>query len=262
MHTASQVWFGSFGAAQGGADVDPRTLLDWGVQDRLGIVVREPFGALGAGLLISLATAAFYDQAGRDRRNREIYPEIYLFHVGQRWGDHSPFDFWPERKEVCVAADPVAVLSAINAHGITHLAVPDGTPGALPPIHREPQAARDRIRQCYAYAADGAAPGGNLVLTTGDTAIIANYASTLQPELWLPEVEAGVAEGLREGREDLPFRELERIVSNTHARWHEVARDSATYAAAKVRIESATCDSLISETYRTISVDRALMLLR
>lgn len=261
MHTASQVWFESFAAAQDGTAIDARQVLDWGPRDRFGIVVREPFGALGAGLLISLATAAFYDQAGCNRRSRELYPEIYLFHVGQCWGDHSPFDFWPERKELSVEADPVAVLSAINGHGITHLAVPDGTPGPLPAMYREPEAARDQIKQCFAYAASGTVPGSDVKLSTHDARVLANFANTLQPELWLPEVERCVAEGRKQGLSDLAFRELERVVGYTHERWHEVPRDSSAYIAAKARIDGATRDGSISETYRRISTDAALALL-
>ena len=60
-----------------------------------------------------------------------VYPEIYLFHIGGPHGDFSYFDFWPPRKEVQVAASqPVSLLEAINAHGITRLAMPLGDIGA------------------------------------------------------------------------------------------------------------------------------------
>ncbi len=261
MHTASQAWFESFTAAQDGTLIDPRAVLDWGAQDRFGIVVREPFGALGAGLLISLVTAAFYDQPGRNRRNRDLYPEIYLFHASQRWGDHSPFDFWPERKEIEITDDPVAILSAVNTHGITHLALPDGTHGTIPETYREPEAARDRIRQAFAYAACGDVPGGDLTLTSSDAGIISNFANTLRPELWLPEVERAVTEGRSKGQSDIPFRELERIVDYTRERWHEVPRESAAYLAASDRIAAANRKGSISESYRRISIDMALGLL-
>ncbi len=261
MHTAAQVWFERFEAAIGNEPADPRAVLDWGPIDRFGIVVRAPFGTLGAGLLVSLATAAFYDVAGKDRRNHDLYPEIYLFHVGQRWGDHSPFDFWPERKEICVEADPAALISAINAQGITHLAVPDGVPGSIPGVHREPDAARDRMRQCFAYDAAGTVADGDLTLTTRDPAILANYASTLQPERWLPEIERSVIEGRSQGLADPAFRELERIVDYTHERWNEVARDGTDYRAALARVDAALQMGMISERYRRISVDTALALL-
>ena len=69
-----------------------------------------------------------------------IYPEIYLFHVGGRHGDHSPYDFWPARKEVFVDADPREVLDQINDKGITRLAVPDGS---AVPADASAQGARD-----------------------------------------------------------------------------------------------------------------------
>lgn len=258
MHTASEIWNDAFTAHLGGAPVDPSGLLDWQPHDRFGIVVHEPFGALGAGLLISLVIAAFYDAAGRDRRHSGLYPEIYLFHVGRRWGDHSAFDFWPERKEMVVPADPAKVLEAINAAGITHLAVPDGPVRPCQHIHREPQSALDRIRQCYAYAASGVAAGADVVIGTGNSAVMANYGSALQPEFWFGEVEqaaAGLAPTTPEAIE------LIRVVAHTKERWNEVSREDPSYLAQRRRADDARAAGRMSEGYRRITVGAAIEML-
>lgn len=258
MHTASQIWFGAFTVHADDGSVEPASLLDWQAPDRFGIVVREPFGALGAGLLISLAIAAFYDVPGRDRRKRDLYPEIYLFHVGQRWGDHSSFDFWPERKEMVVADDPAAVLQAINASGITHLAVPDGPLRPCRHVHREPDAARDRIRACFAYAAGGSVVDADLIVDTDDDGLLANYDYALQPELWLPQVEQAVVGKVPTTPDEF---DLARVVAHTHERWNEVARDDPHYLAMRRRIADARSAGTMRESYRRIDVEAALQML-
>jgi hypothetical protein len=83
------------------------------------------WAAFGASLLLQLAIAKFYEVRPERRAGTPVYPEIYLFHVGGPHGDFSYFDFWPPRKEVQVAAaEPVALLEAVNAHAITRLAMP------------------------------------------------------------------------------------------------------------------------------------------
>ena len=171
-----------------GVEAAPADLLNFGELDRFGIVATEPYGALGAGLLISLATAAFYDVPGKQRRSSTLYPEIYIFHVGGPWGSHSSFDFWPERKEVFVAADPADALRAINQCGITHLAVPDGPGRDIAHAYREPEIACDRIRQSYAYTASGVTGNADTVIRTTASGILWNYQAALAPELYLDDM--------------------------------------------------------------------------
>src|ERR1700733_10893262 len=136
MHTARQLGVSLFSVRRNGTSATRDDLLpDWTPFDRLGVVVTEPFGALGASHLIQLAITAFYDirpsrRAGRvdGHDPKAIYPEIFLFHIDDAHGDHSMFDFWPARKEVLVDADPRLVLDAINDRAITRLAVPHSDP--------------------------------------------------------------------------------------------------------------------------------------
>jgi hypothetical protein len=121
MHVAEQLFVEAFDVRIGGEPVSPEAIFpDWSLLDRFGIVVTEPLGGLGASLLLQLAIANFYAVRPDRRASVPVYPEVYLFHVGGPHGDFSYFDFWPPRKEVrLTASQPLSLLEAINAHGIT-----------------------------------------------------------------------------------------------------------------------------------------------
>jgi hypothetical protein len=123
-------------------------------RDRLGVVVREPGGGLGASTLILAAITTFYDIQRERGEDFFIYPDYFLFHVGQSHGDHGMLDIWPRHKEVIVPDDPEDLLRAINDRGITRLLVPDGVPGE-PEFERQTRASATRIVSCLAYAPHG-----------------------------------------------------------------------------------------------------------
>ena len=170
MHTAFDVKKRMFRVTSGGREIDPYELLDWSERDRLGVLIDRPVGALGAGLMILLAASAFYDVVGKKRRQRPIYPEIYLFHVGGPWGVFTNFDFWPDHKEIFLPSDPVEVLSAVNNRGITHLLVVNQMSAVAEHRFKEPEAALDRLKRCWAYEPAGSVVDGDVVITTSGMA--------------------------------------------------------------------------------------------
>lgn len=130
MHTADLMKTREFTFSRGGEPAGFHDLLPgFTAQDRLGIVALEPGDALKAAPVLLAAAGAFYE----DLRSREsgfyLYPDFFVFHVGGLKGRHSPFDVWPESKEVIVRPDPQALLAAINDRGVTRLVLPNG-PGA------------------------------------------------------------------------------------------------------------------------------------
>jgi hypothetical protein len=191
MHTARQLDRSHFAIRVAGKDADRDAVLpDWGRLDRLGVVITEPFGAVGASHLIQLVITAFYDAVPSrrdgdpgDLENRlAVYPEIYLFHLGGRQGDHSSFDFWPGRKEVFLGdAGPRQVLDAINDRAITRLAVPERTPQPFAHEFKEPNAARERIVGCFAYSPSGKVESPDFEIEGLDPATEENPASILDP---------------------------------------------------------------------------------
>ncbi|NWN88398.1 MAG: hypothetical protein HLX51_07630 [Micrococcaceae bacterium] len=157
--------------------------------DRFGCIITEPYGSFGASLLIQAAIVQFYETHPQRRDTQPMYPEIYMFHVGGSFGDHSSFDFWPPRKEVQVdAANPAALLSAIVDKGITRLALPDGVEG-------DPELLKDSINSfadlgsgrnlfesCFAYNPSGQTGDADVFLASEHPSFEANIRRTLERE--------------------------------------------------------------------------------
>jgi hypothetical protein len=138
-----------------------KVFSEWDRHDRFGIVIHETWGAMGASLLIQGTIAEFY-RARRAVGIKDIYPEIYAFHVGRDFGDLSMFDFWPFHKEVVVANHPASVLQAINDRAITRLAVPVGRVRSYNFMWPEWAAAKDRVRTVIGYHSSGVTPGADI----------------------------------------------------------------------------------------------------
>lgn len=172
MHTAQSLAVENFSIEIEGRQVSREALFAGPAHERFGIVVTSPLGALGASLLIELAVTAYYDCAGRERRAQPLYPEIYAFHVGGRFGNYGPMDFWPARKELFLAGGAAEVLEAINSHAITHLAVPAGPPQATAHRFKEPATALDRLERCFLYDPSGRVSDGEITIRA------------LHPSLW------------------------------------------------------------------------------
>jgi len=189
MHVAHQLSHNQLHIEVAGTERSIDDLLpDYERLDRFGIVINRPLGSLGASLLIQAAIVQFYRVAPERTTQVPQYPEIYVFHVGGRYGDHSNFDFWPPRKEIFLPdADPIAVLEAVNDRGITRLALPDGPRGDLsvfehgPSTWAEQNSARGRLASCFAYDPSGQTPGGNIVLRSSHRTFEDNVSDTLDP---------------------------------------------------------------------------------
>ena len=223
MHSTKDLSSDDFTISANGRPGNLESLLpDFGRGDRLGIVTREPCGALGATTLILAAVTAFYDRQRASGEDFFIYPENFVFHVGRPLGDHGWLEIWPSHKEVVVADDPEALLEAINDRGVTRLAVGQHEPGK-PDLRRETLAsAQAGIRTAIAYAEDGSVAHADAGIM--GNAVTESYAATVL------EQSTGV-----------PADARERVAARRRAR--------VRGAAAAV------------ETYRRIALDEALTLL-
>lgn len=156
MHTSTQLRGDSFAIElDGGAAQIGDVLVGFAQHDRLGIVVREPCGAVGASNLLLASVTAFYDAERSRGEDFFIYPDYYLFHVGSALGDHSMLDVWPSHKEVVVSDDAEAILEAVNDRAVTWLLVPDGKPAAAQLDRETLASARSRISGALAYSPTG-----------------------------------------------------------------------------------------------------------
>lgn len=210
--------------------------------DRLGVVVRHDYGAVGASTVILAAVTAFYDRQRAKGGDFLIYPDYFLLHVDRLRGDHNMLDIYTGNKEFVVADDPEAILRAINERGITRLMVEDGVPGR-PTFGRDTLAsAEHRLRSALAYSPRGRVESPDVVIA-GSALTESFVGSVLDPEGNVRQLEA----------EDHPEAE------NIRRRLGEVpAEQGARERAARVALVE---QERPVETFRRIGIDDALALL-
>ena len=205
MHSSTELDRNSFVVEVDGAGARFDDLFpDFTAQDRLGVVVRQPCGAVGASCLLLAAVTAFYDIQRARGADFFIYPDYFLFEVGGRLGDHSMLDVWPDHKEVVVADRPEEILRAINDRAITRLVVEDGDPAETAFERESLASARDRITSALAYS-----PGGRVidadVRVTGNE-VTESYVNQVLDSA--PEVQARRAALQEDGRPLETYRRL------------------------------------------------------
>jgi hypothetical protein len=243
MHSSRELRSDSFDISVGGR---PASLADvfegFSDQDRLGVVVRKPCGAVGASALICATITAFYDIQRARGPDFFVYPEYYLLHVDGPHGDHARLDVFPRRKEPVLPDDPEALLEALNERAITRLVVEDVEPGESELDAAELASARGRLVSCLAYSPAGRVRDADVRIAGND--VTEGYVeAVLDPEARIEQLRAG--------------DEGERVLAETIARRYAEAPPETRAALAAGRAELVE-DGRPVETYRRISVDEAL----
>lgn len=233
--------------------------------DRYGFLITEPYGSFGASLLIQAAIVHFYDIHPARRDNEPMYPEIYMFHVGGAFGDHSSFDFWPPRKEIFVEANkPADLLSAIVDRGITRLTVPEVPPGD--PVRLQDGAntfadigsAKNLLASCFVYNAGGMTDDADVVLSSDHPSFEANIGRTLDREPILEKYFAAPQTMSLAGPS--ARQDIDRWVETVLVRKDEVDRDAIRLLTAQRRHRQG--DRLVrTESFRRVSVEDMFALL-
>jgi hypothetical protein len=250
MHSSRELRSSSFEIRVAGRPARLEELFEgFGEQDRLGVVMSRPCGAVGASALISATITAFYDIERARGPDFFIYPDYYLFHVGRPLGDHARLDVWPRRKEVVVPEDPEAILETIDDRAITRLVVEEGV-GQREPTERpalDPEAvasARARIVTCLAYSPSGRVADADVSIASNP--VTEGYVEAiLAPEARVEQLRARGADGAR--------------IASIEARIREVAPDVRRRILRDRR--ALVEDGVPLETYRRIRLDEALGLL-
>jgi hypothetical protein len=241
MHSSRELRSSSFEIEVGGVSAPLDELFEgFDELDRLGVVLTQPCGAVGASALITATITAFYDIQRARGPDFFIYPDYYLFHVGRPLGDHGRFDVWPRHKEVVVPAGGERVLEAVNDRAVTRLVVEDGAAGEPPSDPGALASARARIKTCLAYS-----PSGRV--EDADVRIASNPVTEGYVEAIL-DPEARMARLRAEGKEER--------ADAISARAGEVDRDSRQRVLAGRR--DLAEDGVPLETYRRIGLDEAL----
>lgn len=198
MHTTKNLASSAFAITIEGRDSALTDVFPgFGERDRLGVVVRQPCGGVGASTLILAAVTAFYDIQRARTDDFFVYPDYFLFHVGQPLGDHKMLDIWPEHKEVVVAKDPEEILRAINDRAITRLLVED-VELADPTFERETVASTN-VLTALAYSARGRVSDAD-VRVAGNS-VTESYVSAALDQS--EEIDPKVRADIQESRENL-----------------------------------------------------------
>ena len=241
MHSSRELSSSSFEIEVGGVPTPLGELFEgFNEQDRLGVVLTRPCGAVGASTLITATITAFYDIQRARGPDFFVYPDYYLFHVGRPLGDHGRLDVWPPHKEVVVPEGADRLLEAVNDRAVTRLVVEDGAAGESPPDPAAVASARARIKTCLAYSPSGRVEDGD-VRIAGNPVTEGYVEAILDPEARMARLRA-------EGNEER--------ADAIRARAGEVDRDSRQRVLAGRRdLEE---DGVPLETYRRIGLDEAL----
>jgi hypothetical protein len=241
VHSAQELRSSAFEIEVAGRVVRLTDLFEgFDEHDRLGVIIGRAGGGLGASALITATITAFYDLQRARGPDFFIYPDYYLFHLGQPFGDHSRLDIWPAHKEVVVPADPSEVLRAVNDRAITRLVVEEGDPRDGELDAEELASARARIRTCLAYSASGRVADADVRVAANP--VVEGYVNTtLDPE----------------GRAaDLRARGADARAGEVAAHGDEIPPEQRSRI--KREREGLVEDGVPVETYRRIELDEAL----
>jgi hypothetical protein len=244
MHSSVELSSGDFAIAVDGERASLTDVLPgFDGHSRLGIVLRDDFGVVGASGLLLAAVTAFYDSL------RERYPDgffryadFFHFHAGGWHGNHNMLDVFPAHKEVVVDDEPEQLLQAINDRAVTHLLLPEGESRHGTFQRQTVNAARERLRGAALYAPRGRVQdadveiGGNehadhYVWATVDTAA---YADSVEAD---GSMSAEAVAWFRSTVDDVPADARRRILAER---------------------ESLRVDGRIVESFRRIGVEEAL----
>lgn len=270
-----------FTAERGGEQCCPEGILPgWTSGDRLGVVVDEPMGAVGASVMIQLATALFYEV--RPSRRRDQYPPLFVFHLGGPHGDFSPMDVWPARREILLpAGDPYALLGELRDRAITRLLIPEGTPDAADLDQAEEQAGqagnpgwvsaaasgwtdaasfREQLASAYAYSPTGGVRHPDTAVGTEDGECESMVEDVLDPHRCYNEFAPRDDETLLAmGAGPSTVSDLRLWLDSFGARLDEV--DAQQRAARLEERRAARRNAATVQTYRTLDGQQALSLL-
>jgi hypothetical protein len=239
---------------------------DWGMTERLGIVLSTPYGAIETSLALLAMTPLFYGLDPERATAKPQYPPIILFHVGQMHGSHIMLDVVPHRYEVLVENDPYSVLAAVKDYGITRLMVPDEHGERdLSYVERAPlgwtdlRYLRENLRSVYAYGQEnGLARSSTIEITSIDPRLEESVTEVLTPEESIKIFTDATEESLAKNMiGETSLEDLETLTPIVVERMNEVRTEERVRLLA-YREGRRNPQGNITQAYRELSVDGGL----
>jgi len=127
--------------------------------------------------------------------------------------------------------------------------------------YREPEAATNRLKQCYAYSPSGSTTDGDIRIGTASEKVIWNYKASLEPELYILDMEQSLLLD-KQFQDETPMAvDYRRVIRYVRQRWSEVARTDPAYVQQMQRIADASGMGGLAETVRCIAASAAVMML-
>ncbi|TPV48095.1 hypothetical protein FJ661_19605 [Pseudarthrobacter phenanthrenivorans] len=239
---------------------------DWGMTERLGIVLSKPYGAIEASLALLAMTPLFYGLVPERATTKPQYPPIFLFHIDRMHGSHIMLDVVPHRYEVLVENDPYAVLTAVKDYGITRLMVPDEhAEHDLSYVERAPlgwtdlRYLRENLRSVYAYGQEnGFARSSDIEITSADPRLEESVTQVLRPEESIKVFSDATEESLAKKMiGETSLEDLEALTPIVAERMNEVRAEERARLLAD-RVGRRNAEGNITQAYRKLSVDDGL----
>lgn len=252
MHVIDALSADFYEIERGGQPGTPADVFaNWNEHDRFGIVLYEPLAGLGATHLIQLVCTMFYDVKPVRRTDRKIYPELFAIHVGDWWGGHGNFDFWPPRREVQVSRDHQAVLGAINDRGITRLAIPERPVRDIAHRRKEEDCALDGLVTAVMYSPGGRVEQPDFAIRSVDARSERDVQKVIRP------IEIAAANAARIGQSAVPVKEGDPDFSARQRELNVNVTDALREAATRRRSDLRDARGAL-ETYRFVDPAEAL----
>jgi hypothetical protein len=262
MHTAKQLRRDLYRYMLNGVPAQREDVIeDFGPSARFAIVIDRPYGDVGASLLVQSFITCAYDARPQRRDADPQYPEVYVFHYGGRFGNHSAFDFYPPRKEVFIEADAPALLETLDNYAITHLALPEkeAAEKVTPRFWADEQSYRERTRWTALYSHAGRVRHPSIAITGTDLVVETNTRNALSQHTRLASLKQrsiGELAAILPGATTIA--EAKRWMTAFEQRLLEVPEEQCEEIL-RSRTELFDADGLPSETYHQLEPTEALL---
>lgn len=209
MHTLEAIEAGDISYEVDGQPVARDEVLPpISVASRVGVVMGDGAGGLGAGNFVLASVIGFYDSLGRLKTDFFEYPDFYTSQASANPADYQMLDVYPDHKNVAVDPSAESILRAVNDRAVDVLLVPNRSPGTPDIEDVTRRSAERRIESCFLYSPSGRLDGDGFTITVPRSPVEDWYETTANSTTVTTDVEGWRTDLGRPGRISQQFRQL------------------------------------------------------